>query len=70
MVDHGLAEVFVLAAEVLHLGEELRFGEEQLLSMAVDQSDRYYYRLQDASDEVHSPGWVGVPHRVGVNDVW
>ena len=39
----------------------------QLLSMAVDQSDRYYYRLQDAADDVYSPGWRGVPHGVGVN---
>ena len=35
--------------------------------MAPDQSDRYYYRLQDEADEVYSPGWAGVPHRLGVN---
>lgn len=43
------------------------FNTEQLVSMSVDQSDRYYYRLQDERDEAHSPGWVGVPHRCGVN---
>ena len=43
------------------------FAPEQILSMAVDQSDRYYYRLQNPSDELFSPGWEGVPHRVGVN---
>ena len=43
------------------------FDERHVLSMAVDQSDRYYYRLQNADDEVYSPGWAGVPHRVGVN---
>ena len=43
------------------------FDERHVLSMAVDQSDRYYYRLQDPDDEVFSPGWTGVPHRVGVN---
>ena len=35
--------------------------------MAVDQSHRYYYRLQDPTDEVYSPGWEGVAHGVGVN---
>ena len=43
------------------------FDERHVLSMAVDQSDRYYYRLQNPNDEVYSPGWAGVPHRVGVN---
>ena len=43
------------------------FVPEQLLSMAVDQSDRYYYRLQNPRDELFSPGWEGVPHGVGVN---
>ena len=43
------------------------FDERHVLSMAVDQSDRYYYRLQNPKDEVYSPGWAGVPHRVGVN---
>ena len=44
-----------------------QFDRHQVLSMAVDQSDRYYYRLQDANDELYSAGWAGVPHAVGVN---
>jgi len=43
------------------------FGPHHLVSMAVDQSDRYYYRLQDPEDPVYSEGWRGVPHTVGVN---
>ena len=44
-----------------------QFDESQLLTMAVDQSDRYYYRMQDERDEAHSVGWRGVPHSCGVN---
>ena len=43
------------------------FDDEQLLSMAADQSDRYYYRLQNKDDDAYSPGWKGVPFGVGVN---
>lgn len=46
------------------------FDEEQdhqALHMALDQSHRYYYRLQDPTDSIFSPGWVGVPHATGVN---
>lgn len=43
------------------------FGADQVLSMTVDQSDRYYFRLQDSADDAYSPGWHGVPHSVGVN---
>ena len=43
------------------------FDDSNILSMAVDQSDRYYFRLQNPADEAFSPGWRGVPHRVGVN---
>ena len=43
------------------------FASEHIVSMAVDQSDRYYYRLQNPLDEAFSPGWRGVPHGIGVN---
>ena len=43
------------------------FDERHVISMAVDQSDRYYYRLQNATDPGYSAGWVGVAHGVGVN---
>ena len=58
----------LVLADVAKLWEQFDdFGPAHLLSMAVDQSDRYYYRLQDAADEAFSPGWVGVAHRLGVN---
>ena len=61
------SDVFVVA-DPLHLWREFdSFGPSHLVSMAPDQSDRYYYRLQDEHDEVFSAGWVGVPSRVGVN---
>jgi len=61
------SDVFVLA-DPLHLWREFdSFGPSHLISMAPDQSDRYYYRLQNEHDEVFSAGWVGVPSRVGVN---
>lgn len=43
------------------------FGEQHIVGMVVDQSDRYYYRLQNPEDDVYSVGWRGVPHGVGVN---
>ena len=70
----GARRLIVLDPDTIVLGDiaELwrefdRFDESHVLSMAVDQSDRYYYRLQSATDEVYSPGWRGVPHGVGVN---
>jgi hypothetical protein len=67
-------KLLVIDPDVIVLGDlaELwrefdAFDEAQLASMAVDQSDRYYYRLQDEKDEVYSAGWRGVPHAIGVN---
>ena len=61
------SDVFVVA-DPLHLWREFdSFGPSHLISMAPDQSDRYYYRLQNEHDEVFSAGWLGVPSRVGVN---
>ena len=61
------SDLFVLS-DPLHIWREFdSFGPSHLISMAPDQSDRYYYRLQDASDDLYSPGWANVPGRVGVN---
>lgn len=69
-VDHLIIldpDVAVLA-DVSQLWSEFGFFDpSHVVSMAVDQSDRYYYRLSDPLDEVYSEGWAKVPHRVGVN---
>lgn len=58
----------MLLGDIRALWEEFRaFERAHILSMAVDQSHRYYYRLQDPTDAVYSPGWAGVPQRTGVN---
>lgn len=44
-----------------------KFNSEQVISTAFDQSDRYYYRLQNPEESVFSVGWVGVPGEVGCN---
>lgn len=44
-----------------------QFEPKQLVSMTVDQSNRWYYRFQDPLDEIYSPGWVGLANRCGVN---
>ena len=43
------------------------FKIENIVSMTIDQSNRWYYRFQDPSDEIYSPGWVGLANRCGVN---
>ena len=58
----------IVLADLAELWAEFgRFDARQLLAMAPDQSDRYYYRLQNAADDAYSPGWRGVPFGVGVN---
>ena len=69
-VDHLIVldpDTVVLADIALLWAQFSQFGPGHLLSMAVDQSDRYYHRLQDPADEVYSEGWAGVPHSLGVN---
>ena len=69
-VDHLIVldpDTVVLADVALLWAQFSQFGPGHLLSMAVDQSDRYYHRLQDPADEVYSEGWAGVPHSLGVN---
>lgn len=61
------SDVVVLEDISLLWREFDRFAPTSVLSMAVDQSDRYYYRMQDEQDEAFSAGWRGVPHTVGVN---
>ena len=43
------------------------FDDKQLVSMTIDQSDRWYFRFQDPTDDMFSAGWVGTANRCGVN---
>jgi hypothetical protein len=43
------------------------FAPENIVAMAIDQSNRWYFRFQDPLDEIYSPGWAGLANRCGVN---
>ena len=71
---HHLSKVILLDSDLLVMDDIMNlwrefddFGPNQLVSMSVDQSDGWYYRFQDPTDEYYSSGWAAVTNRVGVN---
>ena len=56
----------VVLADIAPSGRNFRSLGRAIFSMAVDQSDCYYHRLQDPADEVYSEGWAAC-RTLGVN---